>query len=583
MTRSTHAALLSALVLTASAPSPALAACSFAKVAELPVIMSGLRPLVPAKVNGKEVRFLADSGAFYSTLTRQAATQTGVRGRGSRKGVGGVSGAVNMDIGVAATFELAGLTFDDVTFLIGADAMADEASGLLGQNVLGTMDVEYDLANGVIRVFRTTDCDGAFLAYWAQEQRAGILPMAPRSRLKPHIIVPASVNGQPIRALLDTGASISMMKVAAAARAGVKTTSEGVTSTTSSFGISGQGADSWKAPVSSFAFGDEEIRNTKLRIAKIELEDADMLIGADFFLSHRIFVSNSQGRLYFTYNGGPVFHLDGPAPTKPLVAAGALEALQDAGAYDRRAAAFVSRRDYPSAIADYSKAVALEPNATTHLYARALVYEVAGKPDLAIADLGEVLKLKPDDLDARMTRARLFLKARDLIQARADLDATLHDQPADSVQLLAVAGLYQDMDYYREALPYYDRWIAEHLGDKRMPQALNSRCWTRAIWGQELDRALADCEESLRLGGRRPSALDSRALVRLRMGQVDAAIDDYDMAIRMDPNAAWSLYARGLARRRKGQKTRGDQDVAAALKLQSDLPDLAKKYGLEAP
>ena len=35
-----------------------------------------------------------------------------------------------------------------------------------------------------------------------------------------------------------------------------------------------------------------------------------MLLGADFFLSHRILVSNSQHKLYFTYNGGPVFQLD---------------------------------------------------------------------------------------------------------------------------------------------------------------------------------------------------------------------------------------------------------------------------------
>ena len=30
-----------------------------------------------------------------------------------------------------------------------------------------------------------------------------------------------------------------------------------------------------------------------------------MLLGADFFLSHRIYVANSRDKLYFTYNGGP--------------------------------------------------------------------------------------------------------------------------------------------------------------------------------------------------------------------------------------------------------------------------------------
>jgi hypothetical protein len=38
-----------------------------------------------------------------------------------------------------------------------------------------------------------------------------------------------------------------------------------------------------------------------------------MLIGRDFFISHRILFAESQRRLYFTYVGGPVFH-PGPLP-----------------------------------------------------------------------------------------------------------------------------------------------------------------------------------------------------------------------------------------------------------------------------
>lgn len=225
----------------------------------------------------------------------------------------------------------------------------------------------------------------------------------------------------------------------------------------------------------------------------------------------------------------------------------------------------------------------MEPKTPAHRYARARLHEIMGKPNLAIADLDEALKLAPDDITARMQRARLHLTAKDLPYGQADLDAALKGQPATSDQLMEVAGLLQDQGYYREALPYYDRWIASHTDDKRLSRALNSRCWVRAIWGQELNLALADCEASLRLARRNPSTLDSRGLVRLKMGQIDAAIDDYDDAIRMDPTAAWTLYARGLARHRKGLKADGDKDIAAALKLEADLPDLAKKYGLESP
>ena len=57
-------------------------------------------------------------------------------------------------------------------------------------------------------------------------------------------------------------------------------------------------------------FGGEVVSNNRLEDADIALPDHDMLVGMDFFLSHRILVANGQQRLYFTYNGGPVFNLD---------------------------------------------------------------------------------------------------------------------------------------------------------------------------------------------------------------------------------------------------------------------------------
>ncbi len=38
-----------------------------------------------------------------------------------------------------------------------------------------------------------------------------------------------------------------------------------------------------------------------------------MILGGDFFVSHHVYVSNSQHKLYFTYNGGPVFDLSSRA------------------------------------------------------------------------------------------------------------------------------------------------------------------------------------------------------------------------------------------------------------------------------
>ncbi len=59
-------------------PAPALAACKVQKILELPVTMAGRRPMVTAQLGGRDVRFILDSGAFYSTISRANATEFGL-------------------------------------------------------------------------------------------------------------------------------------------------------------------------------------------------------------------------------------------------------------------------------------------------------------------------------------------------------------------------------------------------------------------------------------------------------------------------------------------------------------------------
>jgi len=42
--------------------------------------------------------------------------------------------------------------------------------------------------------------------------------------------------------------------------------------------------------------------------AKQDLGDfPDMILGTDFFMAHRVLISNSQRKVYITYNGGKLF------------------------------------------------------------------------------------------------------------------------------------------------------------------------------------------------------------------------------------------------------------------------------------
>jgi hypothetical protein len=64
--RSAHSCLV-ALVLAAAVQPVALSAeshCKLGEMAEFPITMRGLRPLMTAGINGTDVQFVLDSGAF---------------------------------------------------------------------------------------------------------------------------------------------------------------------------------------------------------------------------------------------------------------------------------------------------------------------------------------------------------------------------------------------------------------------------------------------------------------------------------------------------------------------------------------
>jgi predicted aspartyl protease len=317
------------LFTLAGAADRGLAGCKLAKVAELPVTMIGLRPVVHAQINGADALFIADSGAFFSTLSSAAAERFKLQLYPAPDWfrLHGVGGDASARITSVRTFTIFKVPIPNVDFLVAGNDFGAGAVGLLGQNVFRlSSDIEYDLANGVIRLMQPSDCGKAMLAYWAASQSASVVDIEHATRTEPHTMGAAFLNGTKIRVTFDTGAATSLLTLAAAKRAGITPESPGVVPAGVGLGIGREPVSTWIAPFQSFKIGDEEIRNTHLRIAAGGLPSSDMLIGADFFLSHRVYVANSQSKLYFTYNGGPVFNLtaepQGPdndrAPNSPV-------------------------------------------------------------------------------------------------------------------------------------------------------------------------------------------------------------------------------------------------------------------------
>ena len=96
----------------------------------------------------------------------------------------------------------------------------------------------------------------------------------------------------------------------------------------------------------------------------------------------------------------------------------------------------------------------------------------------------------------------------------------------------------------------------------------------------QLDAALSDCNEAIRLRPKYADALDSRGLTRLKLGQFDQAIADYDAALRLSPKMASALYGRGKAKIKKGDAARGNADIRTAKSINSTIDREFESYGV---
>jgi tetratricopeptide (TPR) repeat protein/predicted aspartyl protease len=566
--------------------SPLSAACSVAKIADLPVTMQAMKPLTEAKVNGTDVRFTVDSGAFFSVISPGNAKALGLNSEimpGHR--MRGINGDAPMSVATVKSFTIAGQTLPRVQFVVAGSDLGASGIGVIGQNFLGLADAEYDLPHGVVRLMQAKGCEKGNMAYWANGRPYSVVEFAQRDPRDTHTIGIVFVNGVKVRATFDTGAGGSILSMAAAARAGITPSTPGVEPAGFITGFGRKLVRTWIAPFKSFKVGDqEELHNGRIRFGEMDA-DTDMLIGADFFIAHRVYVANSSHRIFLTYEGGPVFNLttqhrdehgaaiaDAPPPAD--------ETPTTAEGFSRSGAVKLARDDRAGALADFDRAIAMDPAKPAYLLQRAELTLGMGRRASAAIDIDKALALAPEDVDAHLLRARLILAENGFGAPgmAADLDAVDRAAPPSAMQRLALGQLYTDAGLAARAIAQFDQWLKYHPDDVRRPSALNGRCWARGLGNTDLPAALSDCNAAIRAQPGNILFVDSRALVELRMGQFDKAIRDYDMVLAKQ-SRPWAIYMRGMAKQRSGDAS-GKAEMEAALKTAPRLIERAKAYGL---
>jgi predicted aspartyl protease len=292
--------------------------CKLVRIEQWPVRLERGLPIIDGEINGQKAAILLDTGTATSFVTRSATARLGLT---RYESTGTEDPRVTSTLETTRIDELKIGTATRRNWnlpVLGTVDFGSQVSLVLGADFFAQADVEFDLPGNAVRLFQARDCEGVSLAYWARGGAATV----PLER-EPAILFPVSVNGRALRAMLDTGSEFSALDAAEAARLGVTRATPGVVLAGCSIGVGRQAVDYWGGRFESFVIGDEKIGTPILRFAdlfrgsgttetgsRLEREATGlphMRLGGDFLRAHRVLVSRSQSRLYFTYSGGTVF------------------------------------------------------------------------------------------------------------------------------------------------------------------------------------------------------------------------------------------------------------------------------------
>jgi clan AA aspartic protease (TIGR02281 family) len=316
--------------------SAAFADCRLLQVAELKVSVAHNRPVMDGQINDQPVKILVDTGSSFSFLWQDEAKRLGLPIESvSGMHMYGVGGEARVLATQVKRLQIGGFSFKDMNLMvIGADGGSRDtwnATLVLGEDFFSKFATEFDLANGVIRLLRPEDCKPEQLAYWGKSYSMAEIDRTNEGA--PSIEANVLVNGRQVHAVLDTGAPTTQISRSSAERAGVAPGLKGVAVAGAAAGIAGKKIEAWEGTFSTFALGDEVVRNVKFGISDLfggdTVQDTgsnlarpvndlpSMLIGCDFFLSHHIMVLFKEHKLLFTYNGGPIFQTVAHDPPVP--------------------------------------------------------------------------------------------------------------------------------------------------------------------------------------------------------------------------------------------------------------------------
>ena len=287
-------ALAFALALAAAAP--ALAECRVELRAVLPITLEGSIPTVDALIDGHPVSFGIDTGAQGTILTPETVARLHLKRDLEHFTTAiGRPGRLLINNALPNRFEFAGEIYQQksipVIDLSQPHADGEEAAagtrmgGILGADLLSLYDLDIDIPNRTLSLYRVQDCEKLTPAW----NDADYMTVPLRLSRSGRPLLAVELDGKPATAIFDSGARFTLLAPPPSSPAG---------SPPRTLFVDG---DKPAAPAPTrvtLKIGEESLPPTELGHIEFPLGEADMLIGEDYMRSRRFWLSYATRTLF---------------------------------------------------------------------------------------------------------------------------------------------------------------------------------------------------------------------------------------------------------------------------------------------
>jgi tetratricopeptide (TPR) repeat protein/S1-C subfamily serine protease len=220
----------------------------------------------------------------------------------------------------------------------------------------------------------------------------------------------------------------------------------------------------------------------------------------------------------------------------------AIDLAPRAAWYGNRGNIYINQQKYELALADYNKAILLNPNLAGAYYNRGVLYRLQEKYDLALADWNKAIEINPNFAEAYVNRGALYYDLQKYELALADWNKAIKINPNLAQAYYNRGLLYHNQQKYELALADWNKAI-------KINPNLAQAYYNRGLLyhnQQKYELALADYNKAIDINPNYALAYNNRGNLYKNLQKYELALSDYSKAIKINPNDADAYYNRGV-------------------------------------